>query len=166
MNHFELGMNKLLVSQLAALYFCENQLIGALQRMADAAQNPQLKKAFTEHRLQTEGHVRRLEAAFSELKETPKAFPCRALDGLLDDSKWMMQRLKGDPALDMALIAAAQKVEMFEVASYRSAVRLANQLGNARVAELCQVTLDEELAADDKLSAIAVLGQREQVPVV
>lgn len=166
MNHFEQGMNKLLVSQLADLYFCENQLIGALQKMADAATGPQLKKAFNEHRLQTVGHVHRLEAAFAELKETPKAFPCRALDGLLDDSRWMMQRLKGDPTLDMALAAAAQKVEMFEVASYRSAVRLARQLGNEKVAMLCQGILDEELAADETLATIASSGERQEVPVM
>lgn len=160
MNNFENGMSKLLLAQLADLYFCENQLIGALQKMSDAAHDPKLKKAFRDHRQETIGHVHRLEAAFAEMNEIPKAFPCRGLDGLLDDSKWMMYRLKDDPALDVALIAAAQKVEMFEAASYRSAVRMARQLGNEKLAVLCQGILDEELAADDKLSAIAAFGER------
>ena len=160
MNTFEQGMSKLLLAQLADLYFCENQLIGALQRMADAARDPGLKKAFRDHRQDTIGHVHRLEAAFAEMKEIPKAFPCRALDGLLDDGKWMMYQLKDDPALDVALIALAQKVEMFEVASYRSAVCLAKQLGHEKLAVLCQGILEEELAADEKLGAIAAFGER------
>ena len=163
MNPFEQGMNKLLVSQLANLYFCENQLIGALLRMAEAAQDPHLKDALNEHRQQTIGHVHRLEAAFVELKETPRAFPCRALDGLLDDTKWTIQRLKGDPTLDWALTSAAQKVELFEVASYRSAVRLARQLGNEKVAVLCEGILDEELVADRKFAGLAFFGEREVV---
>lgn len=163
MNSFENGMSKLLLAQLADLYFCENQLVGALQKMADAAKAPELKKAFLDHRQETIGHVHRIETAFAEIRQTPKAFPCRALDGLLDDGKWMMYQLKNDPALDAALITAAQKVEMFEVASYRSAVRLAQQLGHEKLAELCQGILDEELAADEKLATIAAMGERQTV---
>lgn len=151
MNQFENGLKKLLIGQLSELYFCENQLLKALENMSKAATAPKLKGLFLEHRNQTQGHVERLQAVFAELRAEPSAYPCRALQGLLEDGTWMMHRLKGDPHLDEALVAAAQKVELFEIASYRSAIHLAEMLGLAKVVELCRSILDEEMETDDLL---------------
>jgi ferritin-like metal-binding protein YciE len=154
MNAFETGMTKLLFGQLSELYFCENQLVRALASMAEAASSPKLKKLFSDHRQQTIEHVRELERAFAELDRTPQAYPCRAIDGLLEDGKWKMHHMKGDPLLDIQLVAAAQKVEHFEIASYRSAIQLAQQIGLDAVAEVFRAILEEEEEADEKLSRI------------
>ena len=155
MNAFERGMRKLLVAQLSEIYFCENQLLHALDAMAQRAHDAGLKELFVQHRAETKGHAERLEAAFAELDEVPKAYPCRGMDGLLDDGKWLMHILKHDPSLDLALITAAQKVEAIEAASYRALIRLCEQLGEDRIAELCTANLEEELEADEKLNARA-----------
>jgi Mn-containing catalase len=155
MNAFELGMRKLLIAQLSEMYFCENQLLHALDVMAHRVHDPGLKELFISHRLETIEHAHRLEAAFAELKEEPKAFPCRGVDGLLDDGKWVMHKLKYDPALDLAVVAAAQKVEAIEAAGYRAIIRLCEQLGQEKIAELCSSNLEEELEADEKLHARA-----------
>jgi len=151
MNAFELGMRKLLIVQLAEIYFCENQLLHALDTMAQRAHAPALKQFFADHRKETLEHAHRLEAAFAELQEVPKAFPCRGMDGLLENVRSLMHNLKDDPALDQALIAAAQKVEALEAASYRSIIRLCQQLGQEWIAALCTSNLTEELEADAQL---------------
>lgn len=155
MNTFENGMTKLLVSQIAEIYFCENQLLHALDRMAEAATHPELKALFLEHRVETEGQITRLESIFTTWNETPRAYPCRGMEGLLENGLWTMRNLKHDPALDTALIAAAQKVEMLEIAAYRSAIALARQLGQEQIAGICEVSLDEETGADAKLGKLA-----------
>jgi len=151
MNPFELGMRKLLVAQLSEIYFCENQLLHALDSMAQRAHDPGLKELFANHRKETLEHTHRLEAAFAELQEVPKAFPCRGMDGLLEDGRTLMHLLKDDPSLDQALIAAAQKVEALEATSYRSIIRLCVQLGQERIAQLCDANLEDELGADEQL---------------
>lgn len=154
MNTFENGMRKLLIGHLSELYFCESRLLKALENMANAAMNDRLKRLFMSHRTETMGHVARLEACFSVLHETPQAYPCRSIDGLLEDGKWIIHTLKDDPSLDLALVAAAQKVETFEASSYRSAIHLAKQLGLEKVVELLKSTLQEEEEADAKLSKV------------
>ena len=152
MNTFETGMTKLLVAQLSELYFCENQLLHALDRMAQAAHDQELKQLFLDHRSETKEQVRRLESAFASMGEVPRAFPCQGVEGLLADGQWLIHTMKDDPVLDTALIAAAQKVENIEAASYRSAITLARQLGREDVAQQCEANLDEELEADRKLA--------------
>lgn len=155
MNTFEKGMTQLLISHMSELFFCESKLVGALDKMSRAASDERLRKLFTAHREETIGHIQRLEEAFAQIGERPRAFPCRGMEGLLDDGVWLMQTMKGTLTLDHALIGAAQKVEMLEIASYRSLVRLARQLGQDKLAQLFEGILDEEHAADLELSALA-----------
>jgi ferritin-like metal-binding protein YciE len=155
MNAFEKGVTKLLIAQLSELYFCENQLVHALERMAQAASNQELKDLLLGHRQETLGHIDRLESAFYQLNETPRVYPCRVVEGLLEEGTWLMRTMKGEPTLDVALIEAAHKTEMLETASYRSAIRLARQLGHENVAQLCESNMDEELMADEKLTQLS-----------
>jgi ferritin-like metal-binding protein YciE len=154
MNPFETGVKKLLLAQLSELFYCESQLVHALDAMARAAHDPALKRLFQEHRKETEGHVQRVIACFAELHETPRAFPCRATQGILEDGSWLIHRLKDDPSLDHALVAAAQRTEMFEAASYNSLIRMAGILGLSKVVEIAQGILDEEIDANGKLETV------------
>jgi ferritin-like metal-binding protein YciE len=155
MNPFEQGMTRLLVAQLSELYHCESELLHGLQEMADAAQHEELRSFFAQHRQETIGHVRRLEAMFESLAHEPRALSCRAMEGQLLDITLLIGRLKDDAVLDIALVAAAQKMELMEVASYRSAAHLARQLGLEGIAEQCEHTLLEEREADRKLQELS-----------
>ena len=148
-------LEELFVEQLRDLYDAENQLTKALPKMADAAHSDQLKSAFQEHLGETEGHVARLEQVFNLLGQDASRETCEAMEGLISEGEGIV-KAKGDSAvLDAALIAAAQRVEHYEMAGYGTARSLATSLGNARAAELLQQTLDEEAAADRKLTDIA-----------
>lgn len=161
MNAFEKGVTKLLIAQLSELYFCENQLVLALERMEQAAHSAELKELFKSHRGETIGHIHRVEAMFGHLGETPRVYPCRIVEGLLEDGTWLMHTMKGEATLDIALVEAAHKTEMIEAASYRSAIRLARQLGHEPIAQLCELNMDEELEADEKLTELAKSFQGE-----
>lgn len=155
MNTFEKGMTRLLTAQLSEMYGCEKQLLPALDSMAKAARDPELRSHFAEHRTQTLQHLERLETAFAELDEKPSTQPCRGMDGLLETGRWLRRSMKEDPAFDHILIAAAQKVEAMEVAGYRSIIRLSEQLGHDEVAELCTTSMMEEQDAEGELDALA-----------
>ncbi|MCM2374992.1 ferritin-like domain-containing protein [Aporhodopirellula aestuarii] len=145
----------LLVEQLQDLYDAESRLIDALPKMADAASSPELKNAFTSHLNETKGQVNRLEQAFKLLDQSVKRESCEAMKGLIKEGEEMISA-GGDPAIkDAALIAAAQRVEHYEMAGYGSARNFAQRCGRQDVAELLQQTLDEEGNADKKLSQIA-----------
>jgi len=149
------ALKALLVQNLARLYYAENQLVRALKMMAEKATRPELREAFLSHRAETKTQVERLATTFVELQEPVQAHYCQAIDGLLQNGNWLMHTLERGSVLDSALIGAAQQVELFEVASYRNVCGLAMQLELARVAQVCEGILYEELEADDKLSAIA-----------
>ncbi|TWT66136.1 ferritin-like domain-containing protein [Allorhodopirellula solitaria] len=145
----------LLVDQMKDLYDAEHRLIDALPKMADAASSPQLKKAFQSHLRETKGHVNRLEQAFQLLDESAKRESCEAMKGLIKEGEEMIDS-KGDPAIkDAALIAAAQRVEHYEMAGYGSARNFAQRCGRSDVADLLQQTLQEEGDADKKLTEVA-----------
>lgn len=149
------SLDDLLVEQIQDLYDAEHRLVEALPKMADSAHSPQLKAAFTEHLGETKRQVERLERAFQVLGHEPKRDSCEAMKGLIREGEEMLEA-KGDPAVrDAALIAAAQRVEHYEMAGYGSARNFAQRCGQPAVAELLQETLSEEGAADEKLSAIA-----------
>lgn len=122
--------------------------------LADSTNDKQLKALFLSHRAETVTQVGRLEAAFAELKETPNVFPTCTVDGLMADGRWTIHTLKGDPALDRALLAAAQRTEALEVAMYNGLIQAAKELGHAKVAELCGSNLAEERAAQKALTTI------------
>ena len=148
-------LNELLVDQLKDLLNAEEQLTKALPKMAKAATNSQLKHAFEDHLNQTQEHVNRLERVFESLGEHAKGRTCHAMKGLIQEGK---EALDGgsDPAVrDAALIAAAQRVEHYEIAGYGTVRTYARMLGHSEAAEMLQKTLDEEGMADKMLTQIA-----------
>ncbi len=149
------SLHDLYVEELKDLYNAENQLLKALPRMAKAASAPELKEAFTNHLEETRGQVQRLETIFAELGVSPKGKKCKAMEGLVEEGKEVMGE-DGEPAvIDAALIAAAQRVEHYEMAGYGCARTFATLLGYTDAAELLQETLDEEGNADKLLTGLA-----------
>ena len=149
------SLRDLYVQQLQDLYSAENQLVQALPKMAQKATHPQLKKAFQEHLAQTEQHVQRLEQIFTQLKTDPGGTTCKAMEGLIKEGDEMI-KMKGEPAaIDAGLIAAAQRVEHYEMAAYGCVRTYAQEMKETQGAKLLQQTLDEEGATDKKLTQLA-----------
>ena len=149
------NLQDVLILQLRDLYSAEEQLISALPQMSAAANNPELKAAFNDHLETTHQHKSRLERAFSLLGCEVQSETCEAMAGLIAEGQEVIA-LDGDPEVkDAALIAAAQRVEHYEMAGYGCARTFARQLGQAAVATLLQETLDEEGDADKRLTDIA-----------
>jgi ferritin-like metal-binding protein YciE len=145
----------LFVDQLEDLYDAEQRLTQALPKMADAANSTQLKQSFRQHLTETQGHVSRLETVFRQLGIDPKRETSQAMKGLISEGEEIVDA-KGDPAIkDAALIAAAQRVEHYEISGYGTARSFALRLGRTEAANLLQQTLEEEKAADQKLNQIA-----------
>jgi ferritin-like metal-binding protein YciE len=145
----------LFLNQIEDLYDAENRLTEALPKMAEASSSPQLRKAFEHHLTETQGHVSRLEQIFRAMNIEPKRETCQAMKGLIAEGEEMI-KAKGDPEIkDAALIAAAQRVEHYEMAGYGTARTFANRLNLTQATGLLQQTLQEEKAADEKLSSIA-----------
>lgn len=146
-------LQDLFIEELGDLLDAEKQLVTALPEMAEAANSGQLRQAFQHHLQQTEGQVQRLEQVFNLIGVPADQGDCKAMEGLVKEAKQLM---KGDPAVvDAALIAAAQKVEHYEMATYGSVRTWAEELGNRQAAELLQTTLNEESAANEMLTTIA-----------
>jgi ferritin-like metal-binding protein YciE len=137
------------------LYSAEKQLVKALPKMAKNAQSPDLQKAFQEHLRQTEGQVERIERIFTEMGGSPRGKKCVGMEGLVEEGNELLQEDAKPDVLDAGLIAAAQKVEHYEIASYGTARAWAQRLGYDRAARLLQETLDEESMANEKLTRIA-----------
>jgi ferritin-like metal-binding protein YciE len=137
------------------LYSAEKQLVKALPKMVRAAQASDLQKAFQDHLSQTEGHVERIEQIFTDLEGSPRGKKCVGMEGLIEEGGEIMKEDAEPDVMDAGLIAAAQKVEHYEMASYGTARTWAQQLGYDKAARLLQATLDEEGEANKKLTAIA-----------
>jgi Mn-containing catalase len=150
-------IKELLVEQLQDLLHAEGQLTGALPKMAEAANHPKLKEAFEKHLVQTQGHVERLRNVFELLGEEAQPKPCRAMMGLIEEGKETIEEgAEKEPiAADLALIAAAQRVEHYEIAAYGTVKALARQIGAIDAARLLSHTLGEEESADFLLTAIS-----------
>ncbi|HZZ72757.1 MAG TPA: ferritin-like domain-containing protein [Pirellulales bacterium] len=148
-------LRDLFVDELKDLYSAENQLVKALPKMAKAATSPKLKKAFESHLEETKGHVDRLEQIFEKLGGSPKGKKCKAMEGLIEEGKEMLEEDAEPDVLDAGLIAAAQRVEHYEMAGYGCVRTYAQLLGEAAAAKLLQQTLDEEGNADKKLTQLA-----------
>ena len=149
------SLQELMVEELKDLYNAESQLVKALPRMAKKASNDQLRQAFETHLKETQGHVDRLEQVFEALGEKAKGKKCLAMQGLVEEAKEMMGEDMEDDVMDAALIAAAQKVEHYEIASYGTVRTYTQLLGNKEAARLLQQTLDEEGKTDKLLSQLA-----------
>ncbi len=148
-------LDDLFLAQLEDLYDAENRLVDALPKMAEAADSAALRNAFQSHLNETHGHVRRLEEVFQRLGKTPERETCPAMKGLIKEGEEMINA-KGDPKVrDAALIAAAQRVEHYEMAGYGTLRNFALRLGLGDVANTLQKTLDEEGMADKKLTQLA-----------
>jgi len=148
-------LHELFLDELSDLYSAEKQLTKALPKMIKAAQAEELKSALEQHLGETEGHVTRLEEVAKSLGETLKRKTCAAMEGLVKEASELLAEQKGKSSLDAAIIAAGQKVEHYEIASYGTVRAWAEQMGHDDAVELLQETLDEESAADEKLTEIA-----------
>lgn len=146
----------LLVEELKDLYSAENQLLKALPKMAKAASNDELKEAFETHLEETQTHVARLERIGKQLGESMKGKKCKAMEGLIEEGKEVMEEDAEPALLDLALIGAAQKVEHYEIAGYGTARTLAEVSGENDIAEILQETLDEEGRTDKLLTEVAM----------
>lgn len=150
------GMKELLIEELRDIYNAEKQLTKALPKLARAAQNEALKTAFQDHLQETQGQIERLEQVFEKLDTRARGKLCHAMEGLVEEAKDIMEEGLSPELLDAALIAAAQKVEHYEIASYGTVHAYAEALGEREVADLLKQTLEEEKATDEKLNKLAV----------
>jgi ferritin-like metal-binding protein YciE len=149
------SLQDLLVSELRDLYSAETQIVKALPKMVKAAISPDLKAGFEEHLQQTRGHVERLERIFKDLKVSARGKTCKGMEGILEEGAEMIAEKAEAPIEDAGLIAAAQKVEHYEMAGYGTVRTWARQLGHDQIANLLQQTLEEEERTDQKLTRLA-----------
>jgi ferritin-like metal-binding protein YciE len=159
------SLKDLYVEQLKDLYSAENQLVEALPKMAEKANAPDLRKGFKDHLRQTEQHVKRLERIFKDLKVSPDGKECEGMKGLVKEGEEMM-KMKGEPAaLDAGLIAAAQRVEHYEIAGYGTVRTYAELLEKDDHVSLLEQTLREEEETDERLTELAESHVNEEALV-
>jgi ferritin-like metal-binding protein YciE len=150
------SLSELFVEQLRDLYDAENQLIKALPKMAEAANSDDLREGIEEHLEQTKGHAQRIEQIFEQLGEKLKAKKCKGMEGIIKEGNETLEEDISDENLqDAAIIAAAQRVEHYEIAGYGTARTFANLLGEDEAASLLEQTLEEEKETDAKLTQLA-----------
>jgi ferritin-like metal-binding protein YciE len=148
-------MDELFVHTLRDIYYAEQQILKALPDMVDKSHDPQLKRGFETHMEETRNHISRLEQVFRLHGQQLKGVDCPAIDGILEEAEEIAGEIEDESVLDAALIAAAQAVEHYEITRYGSLIAWAKELGRNDCAALLQQNLDEEKAADGKLTAIA-----------
>jgi ferritin-like metal-binding protein YciE len=156
------NMEDLFLAEIEDLYDCEKRLTKALPKMAKASTSPELKKAFESHLKETQGHVERLERVFSEIGKKPKAVPCEAIKGLIEEGEEMIANAEEPAVRDAGIIAAANRVEHYEIAAYGAARTFAESLGLTKAVSLLEQTLEEEKNADQKLTQIAKTSVNEE----
>jgi ferritin-like metal-binding protein YciE len=149
------NLHELFVDELKDIYDAEKQLTKALPKMAKAAESEELRAAFEEHLEITRMQVNRLEEVFKSLGMAARGKTCEGMKGLIEEGQEMMQELEQGPTLDAALIASAQKVEHYEIASYGTLATFAEIMGHQDAKDLLGQTLDEEKEADEKLTQVA-----------
>ena len=149
------SLKDLYLEQLKDLYSAETQLVDALPKLAGRASSPDLKQAFQNHLRETQEQVRRLEQIFKDIGETPKGHTCEGMKGLIREGEEMI-KMQGDArVIDAGLIAAAQRVEHYEIAGYGTVRTYAEMLGKQQHASLLERTLQEEEMTDEKLTQLA-----------
>jgi ferritin-like metal-binding protein YciE len=150
------NLQHLFEEQIQDLYSGESQILEALPDMIDAAKDNDLRSALEEHLEVTKEQKRRLERIASELGFEPNGESCKGMEGILDEGEELVEReAEEEDTRDAAIVAAAQRVEHYEMAAYGTARTYARMLGHDKVARTLQETLDEEREADEKLSRIA-----------
>lgn len=148
-------LEDLFLDSVADMYYAENQLVKALPKMAEAATHDDLREAFQSHLTETEGHVQKLEQVFQHFGVKPKSKKCPAIEGIIEEAKEIMAENKKMPTINAALIYAGQKAEHYEIASYGSLREWARQLRRDAVADVIDDILEQEKAADEKLTQLA-----------
>ncbi len=149
------SLHDLYVEELRDIYDAENQLLKALPKMAEGTESEELRQGLQEHLEQTKGHVQRLETIFQKLGQKATGEKCKAMEGLVKEGGDILDEDMRSQVKDAAIIAAAQKVEHYEIASYGTVRTYANLLGDSESASLLEQTLEEEKEADRKLSELA-----------
>jgi ferritin-like metal-binding protein YciE len=155
-------LKDLFLDELADTYDAERRIVKALPKLAQGATCPKLKEALLAHLKQTEGHVTKLEQVFALFDETARAKTCAATVGLVKEGAQLAADFKGSPAINAALISAAQRVEHHEMAAYGCLYEWAGLLGNKEAASLLKVILGEEKAANEKLTELARASSNEE----
>ena len=149
------GLKELYIDELKDLHSAESQLVKALPKMAKSASSEELRSGFEEHLEQTKGHVGRLERIFEMLNESPKGKKCKGMEGLIEEGSEVMEEEFDGAVLDVALIAAAQRVEHYEIAAYGTVCAYADLLGESDQAALLRQTLEEEKETNEKLTELS-----------
>jgi ferritin-like metal-binding protein YciE len=146
------------IDELRDAYDGERQLTKALTKLAKTARSPQLRDAFESHLEETQGQIERLERVFESLDEKARGKHCEGIAGIIEEGKSIMEEEFDDDTMDACLIAAGQRAEHYEMAAYGTLIAWARAMGHTEAADLLQETLDEEKAADKKLSSLAEGG--------
>lgn len=149
------SMDKMLLNELKDLYSAEKQITRALPKMARAATSEELRQAFQTHLEETKGQIERLDQIFEMLGKTGSGKTCQGMKGLIEEGKEVLEETEKGDLLDAALIAAAQRVEHYEIAAYGTVRTMADMSGQKEIAQLLQETLNEEGQTDKKLTSIA-----------
>jgi ferritin-like metal-binding protein YciE len=149
------SLHDLYLSELSDLYSAEKQIVKALPKMIEKVQSAELRQALEDHLEQTKGHVERLEEVFEMHGESPARQKCKGMEGVLEEGSELVGKDATPAVRDAAIISAGQRVEHYEMAVYGTVRTWAQQLGHERAAAVLQQTLDEEMAADEKLTKIA-----------
>ena len=148
-------MNDLFLHTLQDIYYAENRIVKSLPDMIENASNAQLKQGLKSHLGETENHVKRLEQVFQMLGQSAKSVNCPAIDGIIEEAEEVSGEVEDKDVLDAAIIAAGQAVEHYEITRYGSLIAWAKRLGRNDVAKVLEQTLNEEKAADKKLTSVA-----------
>jgi ferritin-like metal-binding protein YciE len=151
-------LEDLFLHELSDVYSAEKQITKALPRLARASTNPKLAEAFNAHLEETQGQIERIDQLVEQAGLKLKRMKCAAMEGLVEESKELLDEIEKGEVLDAALIGACQKVEHYEIASYGTLIAMALHLRMTEAADLLAETLAEEKGADEKLSAIAEEG--------
>jgi ferritin-like metal-binding protein YciE len=151
----EKTLDDLFLETLKDIYFAEKQILRALPKMAKSANSDDLRSAFEKHQAETEEQVERLEQVFEMLGKPARGKTCEAIQGLVDESKEIMDDFKESPALDAGLLSAAQAVEHYEISRYGTLRTWAQQLGMRDAVKLLEKTLQEEKKTDELLTKLA-----------
>lgn len=149
-------LHELFVDELKDILGGEKQLLKGLKKMAQKAQRESLRSAFEMHHSETEEHIERLKRVFESIGKTARGKKCKAMEGLLNEAEEIMDEFEGDEAMDAALIAAAQKVEHYEIATYGCLVTYARLMEHDEAVQILSETLNEEKETDAKLTDIAM----------
>ena len=148
-------IEELFEHELKDIYGAEHSLLDALEQMAGESSDREIKKAFTQHRKETQGQIKRLEKIFKSMGQKPEAETCPGIEGLIKEKKAFMREKPSDELLEFFNIGAGQKTERYEITAYESLIDMADKLGMTDAVELLEQTLQEEEAALNKLKMIA-----------